>query len=522
VAIGCQRSPSGAAAPNSQAAGGENETPVVHPPQAGPAAEPATFPPPPPDEADGAAGVVETWDAFSMRAGEQLVRVGYSRTSVMKTAGPGGQELIRTCNFTRTVLERAGQSVQQDLQVVSLDTPDGGLVAFETRLGEVVTTGAVRGGQLEMSTTSLGRTEKKTIPWQAEWGGLFAAEQSARRAPLRPGEQRTIRGLVPLMNVAGDTTLTAGDYETALLPGGPRKLLKVLAVMQVGGQPIESTQWVDDHGETLKAVIPSVGQESVRTTREDALRRSGGGRLDLLVTSTVPLAGGFPGAQQSRKAVYLARVKSGKIEGVFPSSLAQQVAIQDERTAKVTVIAVRPDAPKEPGTQSAPAAADLAASSYIQSDDHLVVQLAASVAKSESDPWKVACALEKHVDATITLKNFSQAFATAAQVARSLEGDCTEHALLLAALCRARRIPARCAFGLIYYEPLKGFAFHMWNEVWIADRWVPLDATLGQGGIAADHLKLGDAQLADSEGLAPLLAVMNAFGRLELQLLSAE
>ena len=67
------------------------------------------------------------------------------------------------------------------------------------------------------------------------------------------------------------------------------------------------------------------------------------------------------------------------------------------------------------------------------------------------------------------------------EVARSLEGDCTEHAVLLAALCRARKIPARVAFGLVYYPPQKGFAYHMWNEVWIADRWIPLDATLGHG-----------------------------------------
>jgi transglutaminase superfamily protein len=320
--------------------------------------------------------------------------------------------------------------------------------------------------------------------------------------------------------------LEAADYETVELPGGPRKLLKVRAVMQFGGQQIESTQWADEQGETLKAVIPSVGQESVRTTKVDALRKSVGGRLDLLVSYTVPLPGGFPSAQRSRRAVYLARVKTGKIDKVFPNSAAQQVAIKDERTAEVTVIALRPNAAGAKaaiaGTRSVPTTADLAPSSYIQSDDPAIIQLANSVARKETDPWKIACALESHVDATIKLKSFSQAFATASQVARSLEGDCTEHAILLVALCRARRIPARCAFGLIYFEPLQGFAFHMWTEVWIADQWIPLDATLGQGGIAADHLKLGDTSLSGQSALADLLAVMNAFGRLELKLLAVE
>jgi len=548
LSAGCDKPPAAPPGSTQVSTGGIATPPIEQPtaqqptvaPQA--VAQQATFPPPPRDDAEGVAGASETWDAFSMRAGEQLVRVGYSRTTSMKTAGPGGQEVVRTCNFTRTVMERAGQSVQQDLKVVSLDTPEGRLVAFETQMGEVMTTGAVRGGQLAISTTSSGRTEKRSIPWQAEWGGLFAAEHSVRKKPLVPGEQRTVRGLVPMMNVAGDTELKAIDYEMVHLPGGPRKLLKVLAVMQIGGQQIESTQWADEKGETIKAIIPAVGQETLRTTKEDALRRSAGGKLDLLVNSTVPLPGGFPNAQQTRKAVYLAKVKSGKIDGVFANCPSQQVMIKDERTAEVTVLKVvgtgalakRVGVPsvengastQNDGTRSVPTtvptADDLAASSYIQSDDPLVMQMANSVAATESDPWKLACALEKHVDDTIKLKNFAQAFSTAAEVARSLEGDCTEHAVLLAALCRARKLPARCAFGLIYFEPLKGFAFHMWTEVWIGGQWVPMDATLGQGGIAADHLKLGDTSLSGQSPLAALLGVMNAFGRLELQLVSAE
>ena len=77
--------------------------------------------------------------------------------------------------------------------------------------------------------------------------------------------------------------------------------------------------------------------------------------------------------------------------------------------------------------------------------------MAQAVAAGESDPWTVACALERHVKTTIRLKNYSTAMATAAEVAQSLEGDCTEHAMLLAALCRARQIPARVAIGLVYY-----------------------------------------------------------------------
>ena len=53
----------------------------------------------------------------------------------------------------------------------------------------------------------------------------------------------------------------------------------------------------------------------------------------------------------------------------------------------------------------------------------------------------MACRLEKLVRDKMQAQDFSQAFATAAEVAETLQGDCTEHAVLLAALCRAREIP---------------------------------------------------------------------------------
>jgi transglutaminase/protease-like cytokinesis protein 3 len=112
--------------------------------------------------------------------------------------------------------------------------------------------------------------------------------------------------------------------------------------------------------------------------------------------------------------------------------------------------------------------------------------------------------------------------ATAAEVARSLEGDCTEHAMLLAALCRARQIPARVAIGLVYYPSAGGFAYHMWTEVWIKDRWIPLDATLGLGGIGGAHLKFAHSSMQGTGAYADLLPVVQALRRLNLEIVSSE
>lgn len=522
---GCHEPTAGPAANPSTQRADERIDPT---PAAG-AAEPAAaadaascYPAPPADDLGGGKLVEEFWDAYWMQGS----RVGYARTTVV-TLAEGGRELVRTRNFMHLALPRSGQTATQQVTATSWDTPDGRLVRFESRMsagpGDVVVTGAVEGGQLKMEVATLGRKESQQIPWQAEWGGLFAPDQSLRQKPLAPGETRTVRSLLPFFNIPGDTRLTAGDLETVELPTGKTKLLRVNSVTDMAAQKIEQIQWVNDRGETVKSVVPSIGQEAIRTTKEEALRRPAGEKFDLMVASAVPLKGTLPHPPLTKRAVYRARVKSGQIDGLFSECLSQRVKKVDDQTAEITVLAVRPEQPAKLDLQpTRPTDADSAPNNYVQSDDPLIVKLAAAVAPKENDPWKLACALEKFVDETIREKSFSQAFATAAEVARTLEGDCTEHAVLMAALCRARKVPARGVFGLVYYPPQKGFAYHMWDEVWIADRWVPVDPTRGLGGVGADHIKLGDSNLAGGSPLADLISVIQVFGRLELEVVAAD
>ena len=99
---------------------------------------------------------------------------------------------------------------------------------------------------------------------------------------------------------------------------------------------------------------------------------------------------------------------------------------------------------------------------------------------------------------------------------------CTQHAVLLAALARARGIPARVEIGLVYAEDHAGFAFHMWNAVWIDGHWIPLDATRGLGGIGAAHLKLADSSLQGEAAYSCFLPVTQVIGQAKIEILEAE
>jgi len=140
------------------------------------------------------------------------------------------------------------------------------------------------------------------------------------------------------------------------------------------------------------------------------------------------------------------------------------------------------------------------------------------------DAWQIAVALERYVGRKITSTNYSQAFDTAAEVFRTGEGDCTEHAVLLAALARAAGIPARVVIGLVYTSETgrPAFGYHMWNELYVNGRWIPMDATLSRGGIGAAHLKLGHTSLEGASALSSFLPVAQVAGRLQIEIVEVQ
>lgn len=464
----------------------------------------------------------ETWQVHYI--GD--AKVGHGRMKVSRR--DDGLLLIES--EEQITVERGNSSVTQQVALTSMEQPDGRLVRFETQvnLGPTTTISrgeATGGGVLHIETEVQGKTIAGEIPWRTEWGGFFAADRSLLNEPLQPGETRTLHALQPLVNQVGAIRLTARDYEETPLLVGTQRLLRIDVRMTVAGVPIDVTMWADQRGETWKTFLPNLQQTSYRASKELALTKNEVAKYDLFDDITVPVATPLENGHATRRVVYRARLKNGDSSEAFVSDAAQTVRRVDSRTAEITVIAVRPGAPLPTATETEPPTEDdLAPNSLIQSDDRGIRQMAMSVAPQETDAWKIAVELEKLVHGAITEKNFSQAFATAAEVAQTREGDCTEHAVLLAALCRARSIPARGAMGLVYFPQPQGagFAYHMWTEAWIEDRWVPLDATLGRGGIGGGHLKVAHSNLKGAGPYAAFLPVFRVLGQLELEVLEQE
>jgi transglutaminase-like putative cysteine protease len=136
-----------------------------------------------------------------------------------------------------------------------------------------------------------------------------------------------------------------------------------------------------------------------------------------------------------------------------------------------------------PAARERPGKADLASSFVIDYQEPPMRPVIAE-ARARLGPAPSVEGVVRFVDAFIIKKDVSRSFDVASVVARRREGDCTEHAVLLAALARALGIPARVAEGIVLMEVQRRvYAFgHAWVEVYRDGAWQPADAALVGGG----------------------------------------
>lgn len=454
-------------------------------------------------------------------------KVGYQHTEIWHTTRDG-REATRTDVLTHMVVRRGSNPVKMDIRLSELTAADGGLLEFQSEVlqggNSIASRGQVVGDRLQIETTTQGKALTSSIPWSAAYRGFNAVEQSLAQEPMQPGQKRTIRALLPVFNQVGGVTLSSDDVERVELLTGGYELLRINAVTTVpGGQDISGVYWTDATGQPMRMDTEGMDTKMFLTTPEVAQDKTGLGQIDFNLDIAVPVDRPLPDPHRTKRVRYRMTLAQGDPAAVFVSGPSQQVKPLDAHTAEVTVWALRPEGP--PGNPDAaaeqPSEGDRRPGSLIQSDDPKIVAAAAKAAGDQKDPWQTALALERFTGGYVTKKNFSQAFATAAEVLQSREGDCTEHAVLLAALARARGIPARVAIGLVYQDGK--FFFHMWDEVYVNQRWTALDATLGRGGIGAAHLKLAQSNLEGSSAFSAFLPVTQVLGRgLKIEILDVE
>ena len=194
----------------------------------------------------------------------------------------------------------------------------------------------------------------------------------------------------------------------------------------------------------------------------------------------------------------------------WPATGEQRVQLRDAATALIDVCT-------DCGNEVAPDAADLrrhlAPNAWVDSDERSVRAFARTHVRGRSVERRMQSlvkAVQQHMNGPIAYRDYLNA----SQALASRGGDCTEFALLLAALGRAQDIPTRIVYGIAYSSRFTGqshvFSPHVWVQAWNGRRWISYDAGLGRFDSGHIALRVGDGTPQDSAG------VMQAIGRLKV------
>lgn len=461
----------------------------------------------------------ESWDAVYLGG----AKVGYNHVWVEKVTDKG-RDYNRVRMDVEMRLKRREDESLIKLMYGTIETLDGEVLRLDTRTQAGETQDIRVHGDVQTASRKMtliiegtGHSERRIIDWSPDVRGPYGAEQSMARKPMKEHEKRPIKMYIPEINTVCDVTLEARTIEPVLLGDGTKRpLLRIDQITKVNGKhraEYDARLYVDPEGQVLKSEQDVLGGMAVyRTNREAALAPSGPVKFDLILDSVVKVPRKIADPEQTRHIKYRVTHKDSEPAQYFPADARQTVSGQEAGTRSV-VLEIQSAGPLDGQAVAGEVAAEyLKPNALITSDDVRVRNLTQRVTRGVVDPWQKATAINKWVAQNVREKNFKVAFAAAGEVARNLSGDCTEHSVLAAAMCRAAGIPSRVVVGLIYVDELGGFGYHMWDEVFVNNRWVAIDPSFDQTTVDAVHIKLSDTSLdgvAPFEAFLPVVAVVN-------------
>jgi hypothetical protein len=490
------------------------------PPKAGPMNPSVSTDPP-------AAAPKPTFD-YWFAAAVEGERIGYLRWTATESE-KNGKKFLTGVKSQKFTVDRFGQVVSQFGEESTVETPEGEVLITSMRQGlgkdqALALSGVVDGKVLKVTGEGGAKGASNEIAWPGGVTGAAREPVLMRETKLKPGESfeyltyvgqvnRVVKVTVSFKEEV-DKSLWAGTpprklriYESKMDPVGNFKLPAAITYMDVAsGEPFQ-----------VEFDFPGLGGRVVflRTTQEAAVAPVTN-PLKLFNAQSIRLNQEILGVHGKAMIVYKVAVPRDDEPGTaFPSDSRQEIKNLNAAARNFELHVSASRGPKAGAKEEpAPGKEFLGSSFFINWDNPLVKGHAAKAVAglpANATDWDKAKAVEQWVKQNMQAIEFSQAMATADNVAKTLSGDCTEYGMLGAAMCRAIGIPSRTVLGLVYAPGPGGkpfLAYHMWFEAYCGGQWVPLDATLGQGGIGPGHVKIADHSWHEERTFAPLLPVL--------------
>lgn len=463
------------------------------------------------------------------------VRLSGNPAGYMHTSRTRAGDQIESRLIMSLKLRRAGAMVEITSRRVDLETVAGKPLGFTTeqQMGGALirSVGTIADGSLTLVRSQAGVSTTDRYKWHPNSVLSWGSYRQQRSHELSEGTTYAFWGYDPDLSVQMPvkTTHTVSRRETVKLPNREVQAWHVVAVTAVAGAEYRTEEWLDAAGVSVRSKLAILGMsfEIVQCTKQQAAADFD--PAEMFVGSLIQVDRAIDAAGVAKVVLRLRTNSSTDLH--IPESRMQRVRRLDDGSYELTIRRIdRAALVNAAATRDGPEAArNLRATLYANCDDPRITKMAAEAVGTakHAKAYPTVDRLRKYVSRIIIDKSLGVGFATAGDVARMREGDCTEHAVLLTALARARRIPARGVIGLVYVPRFAGkrniFGFHMWTQVLLDNKWIDLDAALNQTDVDPTHIALFTTELGDDPmGGASVLQMMQLMGGLSIEVVSAE
>ena len=437
-------------------------------------------------------------------------KIGHSK--VTRTVAEGK---VTTAVEMVMTMSRGPISITARVGETSIETTQGKPLSFKSVQDLGIMAQTVEGtvdeeGKVQVKITSAGKTSTRTMDWPE---GALMPEGLAllsRKKGFKEGTSYTCKAFMADSLKGVEARVEVGPKREVDLFGRVVSLteMKTRFLSGMGGH--EAVSYVDDKGNALKTVSTAMGMKVVMIACSKEVALSPNDVTDfvarLLLDSPVPLEG----LDRTASVTYrLEPVGEAKLD--IPATDNQSVRKAQDGALIVKVSPARPAAgAKFPyrGKDKAALAA-MKPARFVQSDDKRIVALARKAVGDAADAAQAARRIEAFVAGYIRKKDFSVGYATASEVALSRQGDCTEHAVLAAAMCRAVGVPAQVVIGVTYVPEFGKrkhvFGPHAWVRAYVGGKWIGLDASLGRYDAGHIALAAGNGSPGDFFSITQVL-----------------
>ncbi|MHC4599711.1 MAG: transglutaminase-like domain-containing protein [Planctomycetota bacterium] len=458
----------------------------------------------------GAAQASEEWQAI--HHGE--VRVGYARIE-RDTERRDGKTLHRT-TVEKTFSYFQTKQMQYSIRETVLEDKDGALVevAYLSVMEEGKRTirGTVEGDKIAYTIKYPGQPPSQMkSPYDAEAIGPRKVQALIRSKGLKEGTAYTYKTYSFINCSIASMSVKVRDEALVLVGGKERKLRRVVVEgtdLMSGRRPVPRTRWYDKGGALVMVEDRwLVGRRSWTFCSEAEATASGRGAVSAMaLTSPCKVQGNMIRPSRVDSADFWVR-GTGKMKGADLRGPGQS-ARKKGNALRVTVRRPRARKAARPCTDAGKASA-LEATYFIDHDQGEVAKLAKRLVGGEKDSGAAAELLRKWTFERMKKRELNKGMASASTALAVGAGDAIEHALVLAALCRAVGIPSRLVGGL---QIMGGLAYvHAWTEVWTG-AWIPFDAMQDSPADAA-RIRFSASELKDSGPDAVLVALAGVMQR---------